>query len=185
MPAPHPPEFRQRAVELAARAPHRSQRSPKTWVSAIRAWRILTVRCSAPGWPPQREFRHRRARGSAGTLPWEDILPRETGSGGFNRSAQQCVEPIGWRLVVECLAGPCVELELEIEILKRAAVRSTGQRNTAGCWMLPGGAGWRGSVVRGCRMSRSMSCGSGGRPGSRSARSAGRWRSRPGRCSRS
>src|SRR5690606_18128836 len=40
-----------------------------------------TSRRSAPGRPPRREHRPRRAPGPAGTLLWEHVLPGEVGRG--------------------------------------------------------------------------------------------------------
>jgi transposase len=73
------------------------------------------------------------------------------------------------------------ELRRANEILKSAAVHSIRWRNT----IRMGGGAWRGWDVRGCRTHRNDSYGTDGRPGSRSARSHGRWTSHRGRSSRS
>ena len=73
-------------------------------------------------------------------------------------------------------------LEMENEILKRAAVNSTHQCNTI---TICGGAAWRRWVGQGCRMSSVKSSGGCGRQGSHSARSDERSDIRPDRSSRS
>ncbi|WP_441247946.1 transposase [Kitasatospora sp. McL0602] len=59
-----------------------------------------------------------------------------------------------------------LEQQKTIEVLKKATVNSTGQRNTRG---RRGCGVWQGWVVPGCRTRRSVSCGTGGRLASRSA----------------
>ncbi len=73
-------------------------------------------------------------------------------------------------------------LEMENEILKRAGVNSTGQRNTI---TIRGGVEWRNWVGRGCRMSYGGNYGGCGRRESHSVRSHGRSDIRPDRSSRS
>ena len=59
------------------------------------------------------------------------------------------------------------ELKAEARFLKKAALDSTGQRNTI---INHGGVAWRESVVRVCQMSCAPSCGDCGGRGSRSVR---------------
>ncbi|MET7518304.1 transposase [Streptomyces sp. NPDC005373] len=71
------------------------------------------------------------------------------------------------------------ELRMKTEFLGKAALGSTGRCNIAGRTGAGGVAGWRGSVVRGCRTRRSGTSGCGGRRDGRSARSAVRWARSP------
>ncbi len=67
-------------------------------------------------------------------------------------------------------------LKQEKDVLRKAAVGSTGERNTVGFLVLSGPEvrEWRGWVVReGCPRRARKSCGSGGGPGSPSATSPG------------
>ncbi len=72
-------------------------------------------------------------------------------------------------------------LRQEKEILKKAAVDSTGRCNTVGLSVLFGSEVWvwLGWVVRGWPRHVRRSCGRDGKPGSPSATSPGRWRSPP------
>src|SRR5215207_5437938 len=73
-------------------------------------------------------------------------------------------------------------LRQEKEILRKAAVDSTGRCNTVGFSVLYGSEvrRWRGWVVQeGCPRQEKRSCGSGGRPGSPSATSPGHYTSLP------
>ena len=75
------------------------------------------------------------------------------------------------------------ELKRANEILKRAAVDSTRQRNTIENDL--GGVVWQRLVDQGYRRTGGSRCGSYGRRGHRSARSVGQWDHRQGRSSRS
>jgi transposase len=66
-------------------------------------------------------------------------------------------------------------LQMERDFLKKAAVRSTGQRNGRDLLSLVEVSAWRSSVGQVCRRSRRKSSGGGGGKGSRSARLAARW----------
>jgi transposase len=73
-------------------------------------------------------------------------------------------------------------LREEREILKKAAVGSTGRCNTGRFWVLSGSGvrEWRGWVVlEGCPRQASRSCGSDGGPENPSATSPGHYRSLP------
>ncbi|WP_371682520.1 transposase [Kitasatospora sp. MMS16-BH015] len=69
---------------------------------------------------------------------------------------------------IKAMKKEIAELKRANDILKAAAVNSTGQRNTRGG---EGCGVWREWVVRACRTRRSGSCGTAGRPASRSVRS--------------
>jgi transposase len=70
------------------------------------------------------------------------------------------------------------QLRLERDILKKAAVGSTGQRNRH-LWCMV--HSWHNVGVQACRRSRRRTCGRGGGRASRLARSVGRSGNRPGR----
>src|SRR5882672_6268991 len=67
------------------------------------------------------------------------------------------------------------ELRMQRDILKKAAVRSTGRRNGRDLLSLVEVSAWRSSVGQVCRRSRRKNSGAGGGRGSRSVRLAGRW----------
>ncbi|MFD8706681.1 transposase [Kitasatospora sp. NPDC059648] len=74
------------------------------------------------------------------------------------------------------------ELRRSCEILKAGSVQSTRQCNIPGDGGCDARRGWG---VRACRTHRSESCGTAGRPESRSARSRGHWAGHQARSSRS
>ena len=75
---------------------------------------------------------------------------------------------VGERVELAQLRRDNQTLRMEREFLKKAALDSTGQRNTLDDQL--GGGAWRRSVDRGCLRTVGSWCGRCGRPGSRSAR---------------
>uniref|UniRef100_UPI000F7972CC transposase n=2 Tax=Pseudonocardiaceae TaxID=2070 RepID=UPI000F7972CC len=75
-------------------------------------------------------------------------------------------------------------LEMEVEILKRASLDSTGQRNTPQVVDHDRGGRWHAWAGRGCPMRTALICGSAGGAGSRSVTSLGRSSGPRVQCSR-
>ena len=154
-PSPYPPELRERAVRMVSEIrPHYSAE-----------------------WAAMKAVAAKLGIGAAETVrTWFRKAEVDAGQRA-GVTSEEAAE-------IKRLRAENAELRRANEILKAAAVHSTGQRNIPGRTGA-GGVAWRGWAVRGCRTFRSVSCGIGGSRANRSVRSPGRWASRRVPCSRS